>query len=88
MRNSLAPLVTVSALEFGTLFGAIVVVEEIFRWPGLGLLTIDAITDRDFPVIEGVVLTVAAIVVVANLVADGLNLALSPRLRDSVGGRS
>jgi peptide/nickel transport system permease protein len=88
LRNSLAPLVTVSALEFGTLFGAIVVVEEIFRWPGLGLLTIDAITDRDFPVIEGVVLTVAAIVVVANLIADGLNLALSPRLRDSVGGRS
>lgn len=88
MRNSLGPLVTVSALEFGTLFGAIVVVEEIFRWPGLGLLTIDAITDRDFPVIEGVVLTVAAIVVVANLVADGLNMTLNPRLRDSVGRRS
>ncbi|MDX6658360.1 MAG: peptide/nickel transport system permease protein [Solirubrobacteraceae bacterium] len=88
MRNSLGPLVTVSALEFGTLFGAIVVVEEIFRWPGLGLLTIDAITDRDFPVIEGVVLTVAAIVVLANLVADGTNMMLNPRVRDTVGRRT
>lgn len=85
MRNSLGPLVTVTALEFGTLFGAIVVVEEIFRWPGLGLLTIDAITDRDFPMIQGVVLTVAAIVVLANLIADGVNMMLSPRLRDNVG---
>jgi peptide/nickel transport system permease protein len=88
LRNSLGPLVTITALEFGTLFGAIVVVEEIFRWPGLGLLTVDAITDRDFPVIEGVVLTVAVIVIVANLVADGVNMALSPRLRDAVGNRS
>jgi peptide/nickel transport system permease protein len=83
LRNSLGPLVTVSALEFGTLFGAIVVVEEIFRWPGLGLLTIDAITDRDFPVIEGVVLTVAVVVVVANLIADGTNMALNPRLHSA-----
>jgi peptide/nickel transport system permease protein len=86
--NSLGPVITVAALEFGTLFGAIVIVEEIFRWPGLGLLTIDAITDRDFPVIEGVVLTVALIVVVANLVADAANMFLSPRLRDAMRSRS
>jgi peptide/nickel transport system permease protein len=86
--NSLGPVITVAALEFGTLFGAIVVVETIFRWPGLGLLTIDAITDRDFPVIEGVVLVVALIVVLANLVADGANMLLSPRLRDAMRSRS
>jgi peptide/nickel transport system permease protein len=82
LRNALGPLVTVMALEFGTLFGGVVIIEQIFRWPGLGLMTLQAITDRDFPLLEGVVLITAIIVVLANLAADALNILLNPRLRD------
>jgi peptide/nickel transport system permease protein len=85
LRNALAPLVVVMALEFGTLFGGVVIIEQIFRWPGLGLLTLQAITDRDFPLIEGVVLVTAIIVVAANIAADAVNAMLTPRVRD-VGG--
>lgn len=82
LRNSLGSLVVVMALEFGTLFGGIVIIEQIFRWPGIGLLTLQAITDRDFPIIEGVVLVTAVIVTMSNLLADVGNVLLTPRLRD------
>ena len=81
LRNALNPVVTIVALEFGTLFGGVVIIEQIFRWPGLGLLTIQAITDRDFPVLEGVVLIVAVAVTGANLLADVLYALLDPRIR-------
>jgi peptide/nickel transport system permease protein len=82
LRNSLGPLVIVMALEFGTLFGGVVIIEQIFRWPGLGLLTLQAITDRDFPIIQGVVLVTAVIVTLSNLLADVGNILLNPKLRD------
>jgi peptide/nickel transport system permease protein len=82
LRNALGPLVVVMALEFGTLFGGVVIIEEIFRWPGLGLMTLQAITDRDFPLIEGIVLVTAVIVTMSNFAADAVNTLLNPRLRD------
>jgi peptide/nickel transport system permease protein len=82
LRNALGPLVVVMALEFGTLFGGVVIIEEIFRWPGLGLMTLQAITDRDFPLIEGIVLVTAVIVTMSNFTADAINTLLNPRLRD------
>ena len=81
LRNALRPMVTVVALEFGTLFGGVVVIESIFRWPGIGLLTIQAITDRDFPVLQGIVVLVAVAVTVANLAADIIYAFLDPRIR-------
>jgi peptide/nickel transport system permease protein len=86
LRNSLGPLITVTALEFGTLLGGVVVIEEIFRWPGIGLLTLGAITDRDFPLLQGIVLIVAVIVVVANIAADVATAQLNPRLRAEWAG--
>jgi peptide/nickel transport system permease protein len=82
LRNALGPLITVVALEFGTLFGGVVVIEQIFRWPGLGLMTLQAITDRDFPLLEGIVLVTAIIVVFANIAADVATMVANPRLRD------
>ena len=81
LRNALSPVITIVALEFGTLFGGIVVIEQIFRWPGIGMLTIQAITDRDFPILQGVVLLVAVAVTGANLIADILYALLDPRIR-------
>lgn len=81
LRNALGPLVIIIALEFGTLFGGVVIIEEIFRWPGLGLLTLQAITDRDFPIVEGVVLVTAVIVTFSNIAADTVNMLLNPMLR-------
>jgi len=81
LRNSMGPLITVTALEFGTLMGGIVVIETIFRWPGIGLLTLGAITDRDFPLLQGIVLIVAVVVVLANILADFTAALLNPRLR-------
>jgi peptide/nickel transport system permease protein len=79
--NALLPTVTVVALTFGYVLGGAVGVEEVFAWPGMGSLIIDAINDKDFPVLQGVFLVIAACVVVANLVADVLYGVLDPRVR-------
>jgi len=79
--NALLPTVTVVALTFGYVLGGAVGVEEVFAWPGMGTLIIDAIHDKDFPVLEGVFLVIAACVVLANLVAELLYGMLDPRVR-------
>jgi peptide/nickel transport system permease protein len=81
LRLALAPLVAVLGMDLGALLGGAIVTEKIFRWRGLGELSVDAVVERDGPVILGVVLVSAVCVVVANLVADAVHAALDPRLR-------
>ena len=81
LRNSLAAFITVVGLNFATLIGGMVIIEQIFTWPGLGWLIITSILNRDFPVVQGAVLFVATIFVSVNLVVDILYAALDPRIR-------
>jgi peptide/nickel transport system permease protein len=81
LPNSLAPAVAVIALDVGYLLGGIIVVEEIFAWPGLGRLLIYALENRDLPVIQAVTLLLAAVYALSNLVADIVIAILDPRVR-------
>jgi ABC-type dipeptide/oligopeptide/nickel transport system permease component len=79
VRNSLIPVITLLGLHLGHLLGGAFIVETIFAWPGLGRLAVQAIFDRDIPVVMGAALTVAAIYLVINLVVDLLSSWLDPR---------
>ncbi|MEO7118058.1 MAG: ABC transporter permease [Candidatus Limnocylindrales bacterium] len=79
--NALLPTITVIALTFGYVLGGAIGVEQVFAWPGMGRLIVDAIGDEDFPVLQGVFLLIAVSVVVANLIADMLYGLLDPRVR-------
>ena len=81
LRNSLIPTVTVLGTQFGALLGGAVIIEQVFAYPGLGTLLLTAISQRDYPVVEGVVLVVAALVVLTNLVVDVAYTWLDPRIR-------
>lgn len=81
LRNALGPLVTVVALDVGSIFGGAVVSETIFAWPGLGRLFFDSLTARDYPVLMAMLTLSAATVVLCNLVADLLYALLDPRVR-------
>lgn len=87
LRNSLFGLITVVGLNLGTLFGATVIIETVFALPGLGSLLINSITSKDSPVVQGVVMTMAVAVVVANLLTDVLYAVLDPRVRYGNVGR-
>jgi peptide/nickel transport system permease protein len=79
--NALLPTMTVTILSFGFVLSGVITIELIFNWPGLGLLTETAITNRDYPVLQGLFLLFSASVIVANLVADLLYSYLDPRVR-------
>ncbi|CAN5509578.1 ABC transporter permease [soil metagenome] len=81
LRNALAPLLTVVGLDLGALVGGAIVTETLFRWPGLGALTVGALMDRDGPLILGTVLVAATAVVVSNLIVDASYALLDPRIR-------
>ncbi len=81
LRVALNPVVTYSGLLIGGLLGGAVIVETVFTMPGIGKLVVDAINDRDFPVVQGFVLYAGALVLLANLVVDLLYVALDPRVR-------
>lgn len=81
LRNALTPIVTVMALNLGSVIGGAVVTETVFDWPGAGRLLIDAVRYRDYPVIQGMVLLAVLAVSVANLLADLLITLLNPRIR-------
>jgi peptide/nickel transport system permease protein len=81
LRNALLPLVTAIGIHFGRLLGGAVVVETIFGIPGLGRLMVDAITGRDFTVVQGIVLYLTVITVLSSLLVDILYAYLDPRLR-------
>jgi peptide/nickel transport system permease protein len=81
LKNALIPVVTFAGIYFAILLTTAIVVETVFAWPGLGRLAYDGITSRDFPVIQAVVLTAAAIVAAVNLAVDCLYAVLDPRIR-------
>ncbi len=80
-RNTLVAIVTVVGLEMGFLLAGAVYVEYVFSWPGVGLMLVNAILTRDFPMIQGGVLLVATTYVIINLLSDVLYAALDPRIR-------
>lgn len=81
LPNALAPTIAVISLDIGYLLGGIIVVEEIFAWPGLGRLLIYALENRDLPVIQGVTLVLAMVYALSNLVSDLVIAAIDPRVR-------
>ena len=85
LRNSLLPTITVVATQLGTLLGGLVVIEVLFRYPGVGSLIFTAAREKDFPMLEAGVLTVGVIFALASLAADLLAALLNPRIRLSGG---
>lgn len=83
LPNAFVPLVTILGLEMAGLLGGVVIVENVFSWPGLGTLVVDSVDGRDFPVIEGTTFLFAVILVTANLVVDLSYRLLEPRMRAS-----
>lgn len=81
LRNAVLPVVTTAGLQFGALLGGAVIVETIFSWPGLGLLAISAIRQRDLPTMQGTVLVFALSFMTVTLVVDMLYAAIDPRIR-------
>lgn len=80
LRNAWIPIVTVTGLQLATLLGGVVVVEVVFAWPGLGRLALDAVSARDYPVLQGAVLVIAAGFLLINLLVDVLYARLDPRI--------
>ena len=80
-RNSLLPVLTRLGLSLSLLFGGAVVTEQVFQWPGMGMLTIEALKFRDYPVLMGINLIAASLVIFGNLTADILYGLIDPRIR-------
>ncbi|WP_349877161.1 ABC transporter permease [Micromonospora sp. HUAS YX12] len=80
LRNALIPVVTVVAVQLASLLGGVIVIEVLFAWPGIGRLTFDAVQARDYPVLQGAVLLVAALFLLVNLLVDILYARLDPRI--------
>jgi peptide/nickel transport system permease protein len=81
LRNAMLPLITMIAVVYGYLLGGVVLVEEIFAWPGLGRYVFDAITASDYPAVQGFILYATTLYILLFLVVDLLYLAIDPRLR-------
>lgn len=81
LRNAIIPVITVIAFQFSYAFGGVVVLEEVFFWPGIGRLTLTAINSRDIPLLQGCIIVVALIFMLSNLAADVLYAYFDPRIR-------
>lgn len=81
LRNALLPIVTILGLQTGALLGGAVVTETVFGWPGVGQLAVNALSDRDYPVVQAVVLVSALIFIGINLLVDLVYSILDPRIR-------
>lgn len=81
LKNVLIPIITVVGLNIGTFLGGAVVTEKIFGWPGIGNLSVTAIYQRDFPLVQSIMLVVSAIFVFVNILVDIIYTAVDPRVR-------
>ncbi|MBI4469606.1 MAG: ABC transporter permease [Acidobacteria bacterium] len=80
LKNGLIPVVTMVGLQFGVLLGGAIITERIFNWPGLGSLTIEAISTRDYPLVQGCILVIALTYILVNAMTDLLYRLLDPRI--------
>ena len=81
LRNAMIPVITVLGLQFGALLAGAIVTEKIFSWPGIGRLTIDAISNRDYYVVQGCMLAIGLTYVLVNFLTDFVYSVLNPRIR-------
>jgi peptide/nickel transport system permease protein len=81
LRNALMPVVTIVGLQFGALLSGAVITENVFAWPGVGTLLVQAITARDYPLVQGCVLVIALCYVAVNFLTDTLYALIDPRVR-------
>ncbi|RMF96167.1 MAG: ABC transporter permease [Candidatus Schekmanbacteria bacterium] len=81
LKNALLPVITILGLQFGALLSGAIIVETVFSWPGIGLLTIEAISRRDYPLVQGCILIIATSYVFVNLLTDILYGFFDPRIR-------
>jgi ABC-type dipeptide/oligopeptide/nickel transport system permease component len=81
LRNAMIPVITVLGLQFGALLAGAIVTEKIFSWPGVGRLTVDAISNRDYYVVQGCILAIGLTYVAVNFLTDLVYSALNPRIR-------
>ena len=81
LKNALPPVMAVMGLQFGYLIGGSILVETVFTWPGSGFLLSKAIINRDVPVLQGTILTLAMVFVAVNLIVDLLQSLVDPRIR-------
>jgi peptide/nickel transport system permease protein len=80
LRNAFIPVLTVIGLQFGQLLGGAVLTESVFAWPGIGRLLVEAIGARDFPIVQGIVVVYAMLLIVVNLIVDILYTVIDPRI--------
>lgn len=80
-RNALVPVLTISGIQLAGLLGGVIVVEVVFAWPGLGRLVYDSVAARDYPMLQGAILLIAAIFLIINLIVDILYAVIDPRIR-------
>ena len=81
LRNAVIPLITVAALDFGTVAGGAAITESVFNWHGMGLLFIESLENRDYPILMAMLLLGAVFVIGSNLIADILYAIVDPRIR-------
>jgi peptide/nickel transport system permease protein len=87
LKNAILPVITVAGFNTGYLLGGAIVIEEVFALPGMGRLALYAIYQRDYPVIQGIVLIIAALFVIVNLITDLIYALVDPRIRLDEGGK-
>lgn len=80
LRNALIPVITAVGLQFGALLGGAVLTESVFAWPGMGLLLVDSIFSRDYPMVQGIVLVFSSLFILTNLIVDLLYAFIDPRI--------
>jgi peptide/nickel transport system permease protein len=81
LRNALIPIVTLLGLRLPWLIGGAVITETVFSWPGMGRLLVEAVTQRDYPVVQGIVLVIAVLTILSNLIVDLTYALIDPRIR-------
>lgn len=81
LRNAMIPVITLIGLQFGALLAGAIVTETIFSWPGIGRLTVSAISNRDYPLLQGCILAVGLTYVLVNLITDAMYMVVNPRIR-------
>jgi len=80
LKNALIPVLTVIGIQLGTLMGGAILTETVFSWPGIGMLVVSAISNRDYPIIQGIVFLVALVMIVVNLLVDIIYAYIDPRI--------